>query len=111
MNDIDPYNIALIVGLALVTVVTRGFFLFSSKAWGLPHWAQRGLQYAPIAAMAAVVAPEILMVQGRIEAPWADARVYGALVGAVAYYWRRDVFTTIVTGMLVYLPLRVWLGG
>ncbi len=109
MSDIDPYNIALILGLALVTVVTRAFFLFSDKAWGLPHWAQRGLQYAPIAAMAAVVVPEILTVQGRIEAPWTDARLYGALVGAVCYYWRRDVLVTIVAGMAVYMPLRmVW---
>ena len=39
-----------ICGLALVTFVTRGFFLFSERDWVLPGWVQRGLRYAPLAA-------------------------------------------------------------
>ena len=56
----DFYTLAVIVGLALVTVLTRGLFLISSKPWTLPPWALRALQYAPIAALAAVVAPEVI---------------------------------------------------
>ena len=51
MNVTDFWTVAVIVGLALVTVVARSFFFISSKPWQLPHWAQRGLQYAPIAAL------------------------------------------------------------
>jgi len=60
----DFWTVGVIVGLTLVTVVTRSFFFISSEEWTLPEWAQRGLQFAPIAAMAAVVFPEILMQQG-----------------------------------------------
>ena len=60
----DLWTLAVIVGLTGVTILTRSFFFFSSEEWALPDWAQRGLQYAPIAAMAAVVLPEILMQQG-----------------------------------------------
>ena len=111
MTEIDWSNSIAILGLAVITVVTRAFFLFSERSWRLPRWAERGLQYAPIAALAAVVLPEVLVTQGQVHAPWADARLYGALAGALAYWWRRDVFVTIVVGMLVYLPLRAWLGG
>ena len=52
MSDIDGRTVVVVVGLALITVLARGFFLMSGKAWSLPHWAQRGLQYAPIAALA-----------------------------------------------------------
>jgi branched-subunit amino acid transport protein len=107
MNVTDLWTVAVIVGLALVTVVARSFFFISSKPWQLPHWAQRGLQYAPIAALSAVVVPEIITVQGDLISSWQDARLYAALAGVLAYFWRRDVLITIVAGMAVYLPLRL----
>ena len=106
----DVWTLAVIVGLAGVTVLTRSFFFISSQEWTLPDWAQRGLQYAPIAAMAAVVLPEVLMQQGEFLQTWMDARWMGAAVGAAVYFWRRDVLLTIVAGMLAYLPLHLVLG-
>ena len=106
----DFWTLAVIVGLAGVTVLTRSFFFFSSEEWALPDWAQRGLQYAPIAAMAAVVLPEILMQQGQFLNTWMDARWVGAIVGAAVYFWRRNVLWTILAGMLAYLPLHLVLG-
>jgi branched-subunit amino acid transport protein len=110
MNGTDVWTLAVIAGLALVTVITRSFFFISSQSWQLPHWAQRGLQYAPIAALSAVVVPEIITVQGVLITTWQDARLFAAVVGAAAYFWRHDVLLTIVTGMAVYLPLHLGLG-
>jgi branched-subunit amino acid transport protein len=106
----DMWTLAVIAGLTGVTVLTRSFFFFSSEEWALPDWAQRGLQYAPIAAMAAVVLPEVLMQQGEFLQTWMDARWMGAAVGAAVYFWRRDVLITILGGMAVYLPLHLGLG-
>ena len=105
----DWWTMGVIAGLSCVTVVARSFFFISSKPWSLPHWAQRGLQYAPIAALSAVVVPEVVMSQGQLVATWQDARLFAAAAGAAAYYWRRDVLVTIVAGMAVYLPLRILL--
>ncbi|PUE08442.1 AzlD domain-containing protein [Limnohabitans sp. WS1] len=110
MNETDVWTLAVIVGLAVITVLARSFFFISSHAWQLPHWAQRGLQYAPIAALSAVVIPEIITVQGELVSTWQDARLYAALVGVLAYFWRRDVLITIVAGMAVYLPLHLGWG-
>lgn len=105
----DLWTLAVIAGLACVTVLARCFFFISTRPWSLPRWAERGLQYAPIAALAAVVVPEVVTTQGQlIHGP--DARVFGALAGAAAYYWRRDVLATIALGMAVYLPLHIGLG-
>lgn len=110
MFDVDPWTLLTIVALGAVTVLTRGFFFISNKPWTLPRWAQRGLQYAPIAALAAVVVPEIVMSQGELIHTWQDARLFAAAAGAAWFYWRRGVLGTIVAGMLVYLPLRIGLG-
>lgn len=106
----DLRTTLIILGLAVVTVLARSFFLLSSRPWSLPHWAQRALQYAPIAALSAVVVPEVLLLQGQWPGTWQDARPYGALAGALVFFWRRDVLLTIVAGMAVYVPLRVGLG-
>jgi branched-subunit amino acid transport protein len=110
MFDVDPWTLLTILALGVVTVITRGFFFLSDKPLTLPHWAQRGLQYAPIAALSAVVVPEVVMSQGALVGTWQDARLYGALAGAVWFFWRGGVLGTIVAGMLVYLPLRIGLG-
>ncbi len=111
MNGVtDFWTLAVIVGLAVVTVVTRSFFFISDDDWTLPPWAERGLQYAPIAAMSAVVLPEVLMTQGQLVGTWQDARIFGAAAGVAIYWWKRDTLLTIVLGMAVYLPLRLGLG-
>lgn len=110
MMQTDAWTVLTILGLAVVTVITRSFFFLSSKPWTLPAWAQRGLHYAPIAALAAVIVPEIVMTQGTLISTWKDARVFAALAGAVWFYWRRGVLGTIVAGMTVYLPLHILLG-
>ena len=94
----DGWTLLAIVGLALVTVISRSFFFISDRDWPLPHWAQRGLQYAPMAALSAVVVPELVMVQGQWVGGLDNARLWAAAVGVAVYYWRRDVLQTIVFG-------------
>jgi branched-subunit amino acid transport protein len=110
LNVTDAWTLCVIVGLAIITVVTRCFFFLSNTEWHLPHWAQRGLQYAPIAALSAVVVPEIVMTQGELIATWQDARIFAAVVGVAVYFAKRNVLLTIVLGMAVYLPLHMGLG-
>jgi branched-subunit amino acid transport protein len=110
MSGTDLWTLAVIAGLTAVTVLTRCLFFLSSRPWHLPAWAQRGLQYAPIAALSAVVVPEIVMSQGQLIATWQDARLFAAAAGTAVYFWRKDVLLTIVLGMGVYLPLHLGLG-
>jgi len=111
MNRVtDGWTLAVILGLAAVTVLTRCFFFILDRPWSLPAWAHRALQYAPVAALAGVVAPEVVMANGHLVAGWQDARLFAALAGVAVYYWRKSVLLTLVLGMAVYLPLHLELG-
>ena len=109
MNETDLWTVSTIAGMAGVTVLTRCFFFLSSKPWTLPEVARRGLDYAPIAALAAVIAPEIVMTQDVLISTWQDARLFAALAGGAWFYWRGGVLGTILAGMAVYLPLHIGL--
>ena len=110
MNDTDFLTIVTIIGMTLITIVTRCFFFLSSKPLNLPTWARNGMQYAPIAALAAVFVPEIVMTGGHLIDTWKDARLFGAAAGIAWFYWRRSVLGTIIAGMAVFLPLHLMLG-
>ncbi|HRH17484.1 MAG TPA: AzlD domain-containing protein [Aquabacterium sp.] len=98
------------VGLVVISALSRSFFFLSSKAWQLPPLVERGLRYAPLAALSAVVAPDILLTQGQWLPSWTDPR-WGATLAAVCWAaWRRDMLGTIVVGMGVLLGLRFGLG-
>lgn len=99
-----------ILGLAVITVVTRSFFLLPEQDLPLPSWLKRGLRYAPLAALAAVIAPEVLLTQGHFLPTWQDARLPAIVAAAAYYFWRRGILGTIVTGMAVFLPLRLIAG-
>ena len=106
----DGWTLFVIVGLAGVTVLTRCFFFILDRSWSLPAWAHRALHYAPVAALAGVVVPEVVMVDGQLVGTWQDARLFAAVVGAAVFFWRRSVLLTLLLGMAVYLPLHLALG-
>lgn len=99
-----------ILGLALVTVITRGFFLFPEREVKIPGWLQRGLKVAPLAALAAVVAPEIVLTQGRLIDTWQDARLPAVAAATLWYVWRPGVLGPLLAGLAAFLPLRLVLG-
>ena len=99
-----------ILGLACITVATRGFFLYPERDLPLPAWLRQGLRYAPLAALAAVVAPEVVMQQGHLIGTLKDARIYATLTATAYFFWRRGILGTIITGTLVMVALRTGLG-
>jgi branched-subunit amino acid transport protein len=98
------------VGMAAITLFCRASFLLPKDDLPMPRWLREGLRYAPIAALSAVVAPELVLTQGHLIDSWRDARIFGALAGLAFYAWRPSLFGTIVCGTAVMLALRFGLG-
>ena len=104
------YAVIAIIGLGVITLVTRAFFMISDQELPLPGWLKQGLRYAPLAALAAVVAPEIVMTQGEVIGTWKDARLFAAAAATAYFFWRRGILGTILTGTAVLLVLRLGFG-
>ncbi len=100
-----------VAALVLVTVLTRSFFLLSNTELRLPGWLRQGLRHAPVAALLAMVVPEVFLSNGHLLADWRDARLF-AVAAALLYYLarRNDVTGTILVGTATLMLFRLGLG-
>jgi branched-subunit amino acid transport protein len=105
------YGWLAVLALALVTVLTRSFFLLYDGEPRLPGWLRQGLRHAPVAALLAMVLPEVFLSDGHLLADWCDARLF-AVAAALAYYLARrgDVTGTILAGTATFMLFRLGLG-
>ena len=104
------YALLAIAGLTAISVLTRGFFLIPERELPIPPWLREALRHAPLAALVAVMVPELLLTEGHFIATWRDARLPAALVAALLYWRRRNLLLTILGGTAVLLALRLGLG-
>jgi branched-subunit amino acid transport protein len=98
-----------ILGMTLVTAVTRAMFLIGGERTVLPERLQRMLRYAPAAALIAVVLPDVLVTNEGVSFSLANHDFYATLAGLAWYLLRRNMVQTIIVGMLVFTVLRLLL--
>ncbi|MFL9879364.1 AzlD domain-containing protein [Herbaspirillum rhizosphaerae] len=105
MNAFDVW--VSIVLLTMSTLITRsGFFLFG-HAVKLPPRLQHALGYAPAAAMAAIVMPDLMTSGGVIDINWANPKLLAGIGGGIFFMVTRHLLGTIVAGMTLFTVLRL----
>jgi branched-subunit amino acid transport protein len=104
MDAIDIWLV--IVGLTLVTVVTRSFFLVLGERVPLPARVQHALRYAPACALVALIAPEVLLQQGALALQFGNIKLLAALVAVATMLATRNMMATMAAGMAAYTALR-----
>lgn len=106
MSAIDVWlAIAL---LFLSTLITRSvMFLFADRL-RLPPLVQHALRYAPAAAMAAIVIPDLVLApDGLPDLSWHNPKFLAGLGAAAFYLLTRHMLGTIAVGMALFTVLRL----
>ena len=93
--------------LTVATIVTRSSFFFFGNAVKLPPRVQHALRYAPAAAMAAIVAPDLVLSGNALQLPWANPKLLAGIGATVFFLATRHLLGTIVTGMVFFTVLRL----
>jgi branched-subunit amino acid transport protein len=99
-------QVALVAGMTAVTILSRNLFLLARRPMPLPARVKVALRFAPAAALAAVVAPELLL-ETPLGPSW--VKLGAAVVAAGYFYARRGILGTILSGMLAFWALS-WIG-
>jgi branched-subunit amino acid transport protein len=66
------------------------------------------LRYAPAAALAAVVLPDVLATPAGLSFAPTNHEFYATLAGLAWFLWRRTMLGTILTGMVAFTLLRLF---
>ena len=102
------FEFGLLVGLlTLATFLTRSFFFLLRGAANMPEWLQHGLRYAPAAALAAILAPDLLLSGGAMLLPWANFKLLSAFAAGLFFIFSRHLLGTLVVGMACFTALRL----
>jgi branched-subunit amino acid transport protein len=94
-------KILIFLGMALVTFFTR-YTMIAMFGQGLSPRLQRWLNYVPAAVLSALIVPAALAPQGKIQL---GLPVVVMVVGCLVAYRTRNVFWTILAGLVVF-----WIG-
>lgn len=93
--------------LTVATIVTRSSFFLLGDAVKLPPKLQHALRYAPAAALAAIVIPDLVLSGGTVEAMLANPKLLAGVGATLFFIKARHLLGTIVVGMVLYTVLRL----
>lgn len=96
-----------IILLTVATVLTRSSFFFLGHAVKLPPKVQHALRYAPAAALAAIVVPDLVLANGALQLTWMNPKLLAGVGAAAFFLATRHLLGTIIIGMALYSLLRV----
>ena len=108
MSDIEIW---ITIGvLAVATAATRSSFWLVGHHITIPKRVQEMLRFAPACALAAIVAPDLLLgAKGELQLGITNLKLVAGVASIAYYLLRRNMLETIVFGMLFFTVLRLWL--
>lgn len=107
--DRELYIWVGIVGLMLMTVLTRSGLIIWPRQIVLPIRLQRALRYAPMAAIAAVIVPSVLFQAGGVV-DWIHPKPIAVLAALMAWWATRHMAVCMAGGLAVYVIAKLALG-
>lgn len=93
-----------LVLMGLTTLGTRGCFILLGERARLPPAWQQALRYAPAAALAALVVPDLLVAEGEVSL--SNPQLFAGIAVAVVAVRSRNPWLPFIVGMGVLLLLR-----
>ncbi len=108
MSDLEIW--ITIFALVLATAITRSSFWMVGHHITIPPRVQEMLRYAPGCALAAIIAPELLMT-AELQPVFnpLNIKLAAAIASGTYYLFRKSMLETIIFGMAVFTGLRIFL--
>jgi branched-subunit amino acid transport protein len=100
--DVRPDLLALILACAAVTAVPRVLPLVLLSRIELPRWLLAWLANVPIAVLAALLAIEVLVVEGRLDLSAANPSLLAILPALAVAACTGSLIGTVIAGVAAY---------
>jgi branched-subunit amino acid transport protein len=107
--EMNTHIFLLILGMSLVTAWTRSFFLLLGERIKVAPWVLEAIRFAPLAAMIAILAPEIFLPASASSVAEFNLKlpnIWGGIAAIIAFYLTKKMLSTLVIGMAVFTAAR-----
>lgn len=108
-SAVTLWGIFFVIGA--ITFAYRASFIFFLGKLQLPGWLQRALRFVPVAALTAIIVPELFVRNGAIWVSWQNERLLAGLLAAAVAWWTKNILLTLLLGMGALYLLQWWSGG
>ena len=103
-------EVAVVLGMALMTFPVRYVFFALGERAHFPPWIKRALRYVPVAVLTAITVPMVLLPGGQWQIDWRNAWLVGAIASGLIAWRFGHLLSAIGGGLVVYFAWR-WLFG
>ena len=106
MSDLEIW---VVIGvLVLATAAARSSFWVIGHHITIPKRVQGMLRYAPACALAAIIAPDLILgPEGQVMLDISNLKLVSGVVATGYYLLRRNMLETIIFGMAFFTALRL----
>ncbi|HET8911929.1 MAG TPA: AzlD domain-containing protein [Ktedonobacteraceae bacterium] len=99
----------VMLALGIITYAIRLSFILLLGKLEMPDLLTRAFRFVPIAALSALIAPDMFLHQGKFVGTLANPRLLAALLAILVAWRTRNALLTIGSGMGCLWLLELWL--
>ena len=105
----DQTVLFTIIGMGLVTYIPRLLPAWFLRGRTLPPFLEAWLKYVPVAVLAALLLPSLLVDGGHFNLTWNNLYLWAALPAGLTAWKTRSMFATVLVGMAIVAAARlIW---
>ena len=98
-----------LLGMSLVTYLPRLLPAWFLRGRELAPFLVAWLRYVPVAVLAALLIPSLLVSDGEFHFTWNNLYLWAALPAGFTAWKSRSMFLTVLVGMVVVAVMRLFL--
>jgi len=95
-----PLVWGLMVVIGLITFAYRLSFIMLLERVGVPAWLSRALRFVPVAALTAIITPELFIRSGALDLSPMNLKLMSGIVAILVAWRTRNTLLTIAAGMV-----------
>jgi len=105
----DTQFLLTMIGMGVVTFLPRLLPAWFLRGKTLHPFIEAWLKYVPVAVLAALLLPSLLVSEGNLNLHWENLYLWAAIPAAATAWKTRSMFATIVVGMIVVAAVRFFM--
>jgi branched-subunit amino acid transport protein len=102
--------IITLVGMGLVTYLTRALFIIGMKGESLPPFVIRWLRFVPVALLTGIICPMIAVHEKRLDLTYENPYLLAGFLTTLIAVLTKNLVATVIGGILCILVLKTILG-